>query len=160
MKRLVLLLAIAPACYLAAGLSGNWVVRNPLPDGTERRTYLDLKQEGPPITGHIRATQFYYEITESTGGPAGFTITGSMHDGNTIRNTRYEGKLEGDSLHIATRRRPDAPLVEMVAERAPDGEGAIYTRSFDRQERSRSTPGALEPVHLPLRSVGSCVREK
>ena len=41
-------------------------------------TYFDLKQDGAHITGHIRITQFYYTIKESTGGPDGFTITGSM----------------------------------------------------------------------------------
>src|SRR3954462_12875147 len=64
MKRFVLLTALAQVCCFAADLTGNWVARDPLPDGTERRTYLDLKQEGSRITGHIRATQFYYEITE------------------------------------------------------------------------------------------------
>jgi hypothetical protein len=82
MKKLIVVLAIAQACCLAADLTGNWVARDPLPDGTVRRTYLDLKQEGSRITGHIRATQFYYEITESSGGPDGFTLTASMHDGN------------------------------------------------------------------------------
>ncbi|MFL6446626.1 MAG: glycoside hydrolase family 27 protein [Bryobacteraceae bacterium] len=128
MKTFLLILAAAQACCLAADLTGNWVVRTPLPDGTERRTYLDLKQEGSRITGHIRATQFYYEITDSTGGSEGFTLTASMHDGDTLRTTKYEGKLEGDGLHVATRRRPDAPLVQMVAQRAPEGEGAMPPR--------------------------------
>jgi len=80
-------LAVQGFCA-AADLTGNWVVRDPLPDGTERRTYLDLKQDGGRITGHIRVTQFYYEITESSGDAEGFTLTGSMQDGNTVRQTK------------------------------------------------------------------------
>src|SRR4051812_10066422 len=128
MKNFVLILATAQACCLAADLTGNWVVRDPLPDGTVRRTYLDLKQEGSRVTGHIRAGQFYYDITEGTGGPEGFTLTASMHDRNTLRSTKYEGKLDSDGLHVATRRRPDAPLIQMVAQRAPAGEGAMPAR--------------------------------
>ena len=111
-----------------APLDGNWVVRTPNADGTFRTTYLDLKQEGPRIAGSIRVTQFYYLITESTGGPEGFTLTGTMKDGNSERRVQYEGKLVGEELHVATRRRADAPLTEMVARRAPAGEGALPAR--------------------------------
>src|SRR5205823_4079183 len=65
---------------------------------------------------------------ESTGGAEGFTIIGTMKDGKTDRRVQYEGKLVEDELHIATRRRPDAPLTEMVAHRAPPGEGALPAR--------------------------------
>ena len=87
-------------------LTGNWAVRSPNNDGTFRTTYLNLKQEGARITGTIRVTQFYYRIAESTGGPEGFTITGSMMDGKSERKVQYEGKLVGGELHISTRRRP------------------------------------------------------
>jgi len=112
----------------AADLTGNWVAENPLPDGTVRKTYFDLKQQDSSITGHIRVTQFYYTISESSGTPEAFTITGTMMDGNSPRKVVYEGKLAGEELHMATRRRPDAPLVEVVAHRAPAGEGAMPAR--------------------------------
>jgi len=99
-----------------------------LPDGTFRTTYLDLHQEGSRITGSIRVTQFYYKIVESTGGPDGFTLTGSMMDGTNERRVKYEGKLVGDELHVATRRRPDSELIQMVARLAPPGEGAYPAR--------------------------------
>src|SRR2546429_1105593 len=105
----VLLLLQAVPC-LAADLTGNWVVRDALPDGTFRATYLDLHQEGSRISGTIRVTQFYYKIIESTGGPDGFTLTGSMADATNERRVKYEGKLVGDELHAATRRRPDAEI--------------------------------------------------
>ena len=114
--------------YFAVDLTGNWAVRDPLPDGTFRTTYLDLHQEGSRITGSIRVTQFYYKIVESTGGPDGFTLTGSMMDGTNERRVKYEGKLVGDELHVATRRRPDSELIQMVAHLAPLGEGAYPAR--------------------------------
>ena len=52
----------------AASLTGNWVVAQDMHDGTFRRTYLDLKQDGSQITGHIRVTQFYYTDPKSSGG--------------------------------------------------------------------------------------------
>jgi len=118
---------LAAACS-AAGLTGNWAAGNPGSDGVTRKTYFDLKEEGSRITGHIRVTQFYYSIKESTSGPEGFTITGSMMDGHTERTVKYEGRLDGDTLRIGTRRRAEAPLSEMTARRAPAGEGAYPTR--------------------------------
>jgi alpha-galactosidase len=128
MNRFFLSLLLWASFCAGADLTGNWVVRDTLPDGTVRRTYLDLKQDGSKITGHIRTTQMYYTITDSTGGPDGFTITGTLQDGNTLRHVTYEGKLVGDELQVATRRRPGAPLMQMVAHRAPAGEGAMPAR--------------------------------
>jgi alpha-galactosidase len=126
LRALVFLLLAAP-CF-AADLTGNWAVRDPLPDGTFRTTYLDLKQEGARITGTIRVSQSYYRIIESTGGPDIFTLTATMMDGRNERRVKYEVKLVGDDLHVATRRRPDSELIEMVAHRAPPGEGALPAR--------------------------------
>ena len=122
---LLLLLAVP---YFTADLTGNWVVRDPLPDGTFRTTYLDLQEEGSRITGTIRVTQFYFTIVDSTGGSEGFTLTGSMMDGNNERRVKYEGKLVGDELHVATRRRPDTEVIQMVAHRAPPNEGSYPAR--------------------------------
>src|SRR2546423_548546 len=124
---LLLVLGSATLC-LAADLTGNWLAVNPLPDGTERKVYFELKQQDAKATGHIRLTQFHYAITESPGGPETFTITGTMQDGNSARHVTYEGKLVGEELHMATRRRPDAPLTEVVAHRVPNGEGAMPAR--------------------------------
>src|SRR5213593_1716750 len=122
----VLVAAQQPA---AGPLTGNWVVRTPNADGTFRTTYLNLKQEGSRITGTIRGTQFYYHVSESTGGPEGFAITGSMMDGKSERKVQYEGKLVGGELHLSTRRRPTDKPTEMVAVRAPAGEGALPPRN-------------------------------
>jgi alpha-galactosidase len=111
-----------------AGLTGNWRVQAQNVDGTFRRAYFNLKHEGPTITGSIRITQFYYLIKESTGGPDGFTLVASMKDGKNERTVRYEGKLVGEELHLATRRRPEDKPTESVARRAPAGEGAMPAR--------------------------------
>src|SRR5256884_2252734 len=110
-------------------LTGNWAVRTQNNDGTFRATYFSLKQEGARITGTIRGKQFYYHIPESTGGPDGFTLTGSMMDGKSERKIQYEGKLVGDELHLSTRRRPTDKPTEMVAVRAPASEGALPPRN-------------------------------
>src|SRR5947208_10344685 len=122
------LLAASGSPSLASDLTGNWAVKEALGDGTVRATYLNLKQEGAHITGAIRATQFYYRIVESTGGPDSFALTGSMMDGNSERHVKYEGKLGGEELHLAAQRRPDAPVVKMTAHRVPAGEGAYPER--------------------------------
>jgi alpha-galactosidase len=125
----IFVVAVVTARQSSESLTGNWVVRTPTNDETFRTTYLNLKQEGSRITGTIRVTQFYYHITESTGGPEGFTITGSMMDGESERKVQYEGKLVGDELHLSTRRRPQDNPTQMVAVRAPAGEGALPARN-------------------------------
>jgi len=112
----------------AANLTGNWVVESPRPDGTVAKSYFHLQQDGSQISGTIRVTQFYYTITNSTGNSDAFTITGKVKDGDMERQVVYEGKLEGDELHLATRRRQDNALVESVAHRAAEGEGAWPAR--------------------------------
>jgi alpha-galactosidase len=109
-------------------LTGDWAVKTPNADGTFRTTYLSLKQDGSKITGSIRVTQFYYLITENTGGPEGFTLTGSMKDGKNVRTVKYEGKLVGDELHVLTRRRPEDKPNEMIALRVSAGEGELPVR--------------------------------
>ncbi len=52
--KIVPFLLTAASAY-AADLTGNWVISQDQHDGTERRTYFDLKQEGDHITGHICA---------------------------------------------------------------------------------------------------------
>ena len=132
LRPLCLIPAVLVSACFAADLTGNWVVSTPNNDGTSRNLYFDLKQEGSRITGHIRMTQFYYTVKESTGGVDGFTITGSMMDGDSNKRSErkvvYEGKLQGDELHLATHARPGAPLMELVAHRAPAGEGAYPSR--------------------------------
>ncbi|HEV8369806.1 MAG TPA: glycoside hydrolase family 27 protein [Pyrinomonadaceae bacterium] len=109
-------------------LTGNWAAASPGNDGYVRKAYFNLKQDGAKITGTIRATQFFYTIKESTGGPDGFTLMASMMDGKSERKVTYEGKLIGNELQIGRRNRPDQPITFQMAQRAPDGEGALPAR--------------------------------
>ena len=107
--RSVLVALCSVTCCFAADVTGNWVAEHPSSDGYVRKTYFDLKQEGSQITGHVRTGQFYFPTCNSTGAADNFTLTCTMKDGNNERHAVYEGKLVGDELHMATRRRPEAP---------------------------------------------------
>ncbi|HZE70098.1 MAG TPA: glycoside hydrolase family 27 protein [Pyrinomonadaceae bacterium] len=109
-------------------LTGNWAAKTENADGTVRATYFKLKQDGPRITGSIRVTQFYYLVTDGSGGSDSFVLNGSMQDGHSERKVRYQGKLVGDELHLITRRRPEDRPTELIARRVPDGEGALPAR--------------------------------
>src|SRR5437588_1462507 len=111
--------AIVGARQSPEPLTGNWVVRTDNKDGTFRTTYLNLKQDGAKITGTIRVTQFFYRISDSTGGPDGFTLSGPMMDGKNERKVQYEGKLVGGELHIPTGRRPQDPPTQLTARPLP-----------------------------------------
>jgi alpha-galactosidase len=109
-------------------LTGNWAASSPSTDGYVRKSYFNLKQDGNKITGTIRATQFFYKIVNSTGGPDGFTLEASMMDGKSERKVTYEGKLIGNELQIGRRNRPDQPVTFLMAQRAPADEGALPER--------------------------------
>ncbi len=123
-----IVLAIAFAQEQANPLTGNWAASAPSTDGYVRKSYFNLKQEGDKITGTIRATQFFYKIVKSTGGPDGFTLEASMMDGKSERKVTYEGKLIGNELQIGRRNRPDQPITFQTAQRVPEGEGALPAR--------------------------------
>src|SRR5260370_7426002 len=89
---------LASACP-AADLTGNWLAAVPNADGTARKTYFDLKQEGPRISGHIRANHFYYTLKETTGGPERFTLPARAMDTRPQRTLRHDGKLERHEPH-------------------------------------------------------------
>src|SRR5947208_5573544 len=96
-----ILLCLA-ATASAADLTGNWVIAQPnTNDGTFRKTYLNLKQDGDRITGWIRTTQFYYNTVESKATMDGFVLTASMQDGSSPRRATYTVKLVGDELHVS-----------------------------------------------------------
>src|SRR5213595_991212 len=98
MHRFSILLCLAAAAY-AADLTGNWVIAQPNEnDGTSRKTYLNLKQDGDRITGAIRTTQFYYSTVESKRTADGYILTASMEDGGATRRATYTLKFAGDEL--------------------------------------------------------------
>jgi alpha-galactosidase len=113
----------------AADLTGNWLAAEDMKDGTLRRTYLNLVQEGAHVTGYIRTTQLVYSITDSTAtGPDAFTLTASMADGKSERRATYDVKLEGEVLHVGVQRAGRGAATELLAHRVPIGEGAYPKR--------------------------------
>jgi len=126
MKSFIVLYLVAAACG-ATELTGNWLAATPNGDGTMRRTYFRLKQQGDRITGTIRSTLHLYSITGNTGGPTDFTITAAMPLFGGERRVTYRGKLAGDDLQV-TEMKPKGPGETMVAHRVPEGEGALPAR--------------------------------
>ena len=118
-----------------ANLTGNWVALTPREDGTSARSYFNLRQEGSHIVGSVRTSQFYFEISNSTGGPDNFTLTASQPD-RTQRRAQFEGKLVGDELHLTAHFRPNAPPVELVAHRTEKGAGAMPAQLPSRSAQS------------------------
>ena len=126
MKSFIFLYLMAAACA-RADLTGNWLIATPNGDGTLRRTYLHLKQQGNRITGTIRATLHLYTIDNSTGGPENFTITAAMPILGSERRVTYRGKLAEDQLRVVeVGAKGIGPA--MIARRVPEGEGALPAR--------------------------------
>jgi alpha-galactosidase len=126
--RIIPVVLLSAALSFAADLTGNWAVSNPGADGVTRKTYFDLKQDGANVTGHIRVSQFYYTVKESTPDGEGFTLKAGMMDGKSERTVEYQVKLVGDELQVANRRRPTDPITTVFARRVPAGEGAYPAR--------------------------------
>jgi alpha-galactosidase len=125
-KSFILFCLVAATCS-AADLTGNWLIATPNGDGTLRRTYLNLKQQGDRITGTIRATLHLYVIDRSKGGPENFTISAGMPILGTERRVTYRGKLAGDELRVVeVGANGSGPA--LIAHRVPEGEGALPAR--------------------------------
>jgi alpha-galactosidase len=121
-------------------LTGNWLVATPSGDGTVRRIYLHLKQQGGRISGTIRATLHLYTVDRSSGGAENFTISAGMPILGAERRVTYQGKLVGDELQ----------LVEVLAE----GRGATMIARRVPEDEGR-LPARIEPPPLhPVRDNG------
>jgi alpha-galactosidase len=126
MKSLIVFCFVG-AAGAAADLTGNWLVAIPNGDGTTRRTYLHLKQEGGSITGTVRSTLHLYTIDKSTGGPDNFTFTAAMPMFGSERRVTYRGRLAGHELQL-TETDFTGARTAMTAHRVPEGEGALPAR--------------------------------
>jgi alpha-galactosidase len=135
MKAAISFYLITAVCS-AADLTGNWLAATPNGDGTTRRIYFHLKQQGNRITGTIRSTLHLFTIIGSTGGPENFTITGAMPIGPSERRFTYRGKLVGDQIQIVEIGL-NGPGPAMTARRVSEGEGRLP---------ARIEPPALHPV--------------
>jgi alpha-galactosidase len=113
---------------MAADVTGNWLASEEQADGTVRRTYLNLKQDGSQVTGTGRLRYNYVDIKQSVAaGPDAYSLTANSGRPNAPE-IKIDIKLVGDELQIETRARPNAPQVHLVAHRVPAGEGAKPAR--------------------------------
>src|SRR3954454_12521892 len=112
----------------AADVTGNWLATEDQADGTTRRSYLSLKQEGDRVTGTARLGYNYANIKQSaSNGPDAYSLTVNSGRPNAA-DFKIDIKLVGEELQIETRRRPSAPVVHLVAHRVAAGEGAKPAR--------------------------------
>jgi alpha-galactosidase len=128
-------LAAAVVCA-ETDLTGNWLIAEPQGDGTVRRTYLRLQQQGTRITGTIRWTLHLFTIDRSSGGPENFTISAGMPILGTERRVMFRGKLVGSDLHL-NKVGPDGVGPTEIARRVPWDQGRLP---------ARIEPPALHPV--------------
>ena len=122
-----LLLVVVAGAVLGADLTGNWLAATPNGDGTLRKVWLNLKNQNGHVTGTIRATQFFYTVTESTGGPDHFALTATAKDEGQERRVTYDVILTGDELRVAPVRN-GTPGTPIAAHRVPETDGALPAR--------------------------------
>ena len=122
--RILILLAATMQVCIAAEVTGNWLASDEQSDGTVRRTYLNLKQEGSQVTGTARLRYNYFDIKQSTPeGPDAYSLTVNSGRPNAA-DMKISIKLVGDELQIETKCRPNAPVTQLVAHKVAAGEGA------------------------------------
>ncbi|MGH9614697.1 MAG: glycoside hydrolase family 27 protein, partial [Bryobacteraceae bacterium] len=124
MKRIsALLFTIAlTASAWGADLTGHWVVETHNDDGTTRKTFLILKQDGVTLTGKVGATWADLDIRE--GSVQGDKVSFVVAYGHPPRErlVHWTGAIDGDQLHLTEARGRRAPE-QMVAKRASGNEG-------------------------------------
>lgn len=125
--RFAILVALSSAALFGADLTGNWLAATPNGDGTTRKVWLNLKDQNGHVTGTIRATQFFYQISESAGGPDHFTLRATVKDENQERRVTYDVTLSGDELRVA-QVRSGTPGPPITARRVADTDGALPER--------------------------------
>lgn len=124
MKRIsALLFTIAlTASAWGADLSGHWVVETHNNDGTTRKTFLMLKQDGENLTGKVGFAWADQDIRDGSvhGDKLSFVVAYG-HPPNE-RLIHWSGTVENDELHLTEARGRRAPE-EMIAKRTSDNAG-------------------------------------
>jgi alpha-galactosidase len=95
----VLLLAglmSALAAFAQGGISGVWLLRSPMADGTVRESLLQLSQQGNSVTGSVTYNYRKVEITEGTVDGNKFHLI----IGSGMRHRTFDGSLVGDHLVV------------------------------------------------------------
>jgi len=123
----ILLAILMAGAALGADLTGNWLAATSNGDGTMRKVWLNLKQQDGKISGTIRATQFFYQITASSGGPDHYSLEAVMMDEGRERKATYEITAAGDQLQVAQVRN-NAAGTPIAARRVAAEDGALPPR--------------------------------
>jgi alpha-galactosidase len=130
------LLILSPGTARSADLSGTWVAEMASPDGSVRKTYFRLKQEGTQLTGKV--SNNYRDTPIAEGTVNGDAVSFAVGPAGNPRRTQYEGKLTGDELRLTVKGgRPGGGPPEMVAHRTSENAG---------MPPPRIEPPALHPV--------------
>ncbi len=124
----ILLLGCALLSCYGADLTGNWMAAVPRGDGTFRKTWLNLKQDGSTITGTVRTTQFFYKISESSGTANGYKIVATGVDEGRERHVTYEIAVSGDELAVTPVNNNNKPGDPIRAHRVAEGDGVLPAR--------------------------------
>jgi alpha-galactosidase len=127
MKILTSFLFFAAAC-LAADVTGNWVVSQESPDGNVRKTYFDLKQDGDKITGYIHDIRSDRKIQDGTIDSDGKIKLIPAAPNAKAQPQPIEGRFDSAGLHVMMRRGRNDPAEELLAVKAPAGEGGAPVR--------------------------------
>jgi alpha-galactosidase len=126
--KLVIVVLLSAVSALAADVTGDWLVSQPTSDGNVRKTYFDLRQDGNKITGSIHDSRSDRTIQDGTIDADGkITLTTSGGSGSRPQ-PKIEGRLATDGLHFMMRRRPNEPAEDVIATKAPAGEGGVPVR--------------------------------
>jgi alpha-galactosidase len=113
---------------MAADVTGNWVVSQTSPDGNVRKTYFDLKQDGDKITGYIHDGRSDRKIQEGSIDANGKIKLVTAPPNAKMQPQPIEGRLTADGLHMMMRRGRGEAAEELVAKKAPAGEGGPPVR--------------------------------
>src|SRR5580704_12633340 len=126
--KIILSLAFMATCCLAADVTGNWVVSQTSPDGNIRKTYFDLKQDGDKITGFIHDSRSDRKIQEGSIDAEGKIKLVTAAPNAKMQPQPMEGRLDSAGLHFMIRRGRGEQPEELLAAKAPAGEGGAPVR--------------------------------
>ncbi len=115
----LIVLVVAIGAVAQSDITGFWVFRVPVGDGTFRETFFDLKQDGDKLTGNLVRGTRQTPISEGTVRDAKIHFVISFTGGNPpqTRTTTYDGEIQGGKITLASQV-PNRPAVNGTLERS------------------------------------------